>query len=156
MKIKVGDPLKTSLRGLMSLEWPKTIKITFLLVNYGKEKKRTLCFASFCLTIGLNHKKSMTVLKLCKKSSKCDVAGDCSFIRLEMAMVWRKKSPIEKSAYFNSFPMTNFSFSVFVNYAAQDYRSYLLSMSKLKSFKFSLKWRQERIDNSMRLIFMLE
>ena len=33
MKIKVGDPLKTSPRGLMSLEWPKTIKITFLLVN---------------------------------------------------------------------------------------------------------------------------
>ena len=26
--------------------------------NYGKEKKRTLCFASFCLTMGLNHRKS--------------------------------------------------------------------------------------------------
>ena len=64
--------------------------------NYGKEKKWTLCFASFCLTMDLNHRKSMTILKLCKKSSKCDVAGHCSFICLEMAMVWRKKSLIEK------------------------------------------------------------
>ena len=106
--------------------------------NYGKEKKRTLCFASFCSTMGLNHRKSMTVLKLCKKSFKCDVAGHCSFIRLEMAMVWRKKSLIEKSAYFNVFPMSDFSLSVFVNNAAQDCLSYSLSMSKLKSFKFSL------------------
>ena len=110
--------------------------------NCGKEKKRTLCFASFCLTMDLNHRKSMTILKLCKKSSKCDVAGHCSFIRLEMAMVWRKKSLIEKSAYFNFFPMSNFSLSVFVNNAAQDCHSYSLSMSKLKSFKSFLKWRQ--------------
>ena len=40
--------------------------------------------------------------------------------------------------------------------AAQDCLSYALSMSKLKSFKFSLKWRQEQISNSMRLIFMSE
>ena len=71
--------------------------------NYGKEKKRTLCFAVFCLTMSLNHRKSMTVWKLCEKSSKCDVAGHCSFIRLEMAKVWRKKSLTEKSAHFNFF-----------------------------------------------------
>ena len=42
------------------------------------------------------------------------------------------------------------------NDAAQDCLSYTLFMSKLKSFKFSLKWRQEQISDSMRLIFMLE
>ena len=57
-----------------------------VLITMGK-KKRTLCFASFCSTMGLKHRKSMTILKLFKKSSKCDVAGHCSFIRLEMAMV---------------------------------------------------------------------
>ena len=30
--------------------------------NYGKEKKRTLCFASFCLTMDLNLRKSIIVL----------------------------------------------------------------------------------------------
>ena len=50
--------------------------------------------------------------------------------------------------------MRNFSVSVYVNDAAQERLSYLLSMSKLKSF--SLKWRQEQISNSMRLISMLE
>ena len=83
--------------------------------NYGKEKKRTLCFASFCLTMDLNHRKSMTILKLCKKSSKCDVAGHCSFIRLKMAQVWRKKSLTGKSAHFNFFPTSNLSLSIFVN-----------------------------------------
>ena len=58
-----------------------------LTTNYGKEKKRTLWFASFCLIMGLNHRKSLTVLKLSKKSSKSNVAGLCSFIRLKMAMV---------------------------------------------------------------------
>ena len=105
--------------------------------NYGKEKKRTLCFASFCSTMGLNHRKSMTVLKLCKKSFKCDVAGHCSFIRLEMAMVWRKKSPIEKVLISTFFPMSDFSLSFFVENAAQGCLSYSLSISKLKSFKFS-------------------
>ena len=125
-------------------------------LNYGKEKKRTLCFASFCLTMGLNHKKSMTILQLSKKSSKSNVAGHCSFIRLEMAMVWRKKSLIEKNDHFNFFPMSNFCPFVFFDDAAQDCLSYLLSMSNLKSFKFSLKWDQEQISDLMHLIFMLE
>ena len=123
---------------------------------YGKEKKQTVCFAVFCFTMGLSYRKSMTVWKLCKISSNCDVAGHCSFIRLEMANVWRKISLIEKSANFIFFPMSNFRVAVFVNDAAQDCLSYFLSMSKLKSFKFSLKWRQKQISNSMRLIFMLE
>ena len=106
--VSVSNNTETMLNGC-SCFWWKCRMASF--INYGKEKKRTLCFASFCLTMGLNHRKSMTVLKLCKKSSKCDVAGHCSFIRLEMAMVWRKKSLIEKSAYFYSFPMKNFSLS---------------------------------------------
>ena len=117
-----------------------------LLSNYGNEKKRTL---SFCLTMDLNHRKSMTILKLCKKTSKCDVAGHCSFICLEMAMVWRVLISI-------FFPMSNFSLFVFFSDAAQDCLGYLLSMSKLKSFKFSLKWDQEQISDSMHLIFKLE
>ena len=95
--------------------------------NYGKEKKRTLCFAVFCLTMSLNHRKSMTVWKLCKNSSKRDVAGNCSLIHLEMAKVWRKKSLIEKNDHFNIFPMSNFCLFVFFNDAAQDCLSYLLS-----------------------------
>ena len=134
---------KTSCKGVSEVSSPKCLKI------YWK-------FASFCLTMGQNHRKSMTVWKLCEKSSKCDVAGHCSFIHLEMAKVWRKKSLIEKSAHFNFFPMSNFSLSILVNDAAQDCLSYSLSMSKLKSFKFSIIWRQKQISNSMRLIFMLE
>ena len=49
--------------------------------------------------------------------------------------------------------MSNFSLPIFVNDAAQDCLSYSLSMSKLKSFKFSLKWHQEQISNSICLIF---
>ena len=125
---------KTSCKGVSEVSSPRCLKIYW---------KWTLCFANFCLTMDLNHRKSMTVWKLCEKSSKCDVAGNRSFIRLEMAKVWRKKSLIEKSAHFNFFPMSNFGLSVFVNDAAQDCLSYSLSMSKLKSFKFSLKWHQE-------------
>ena len=61
-----------------------------------------------------------------------------------------------KNAYFTSFPASNFSLSVFINNATQDCHSYLISMSKLKSFKFSSKWRQERIFYSMRLVSMLK
>ena len=56
------------------------------------EKKWTTSFTSFCLTIGLDHRKSMTVWKLCKKSSKCDIVGRCSFIHLEMAYDFIKKT----------------------------------------------------------------
>ena len=63
-------------------------------------KKQTYFLATFCLTLGLNHKKSMTVSKLSEKSSKCDIAGHCSFICLEMATIWRIKSPIEKKCFF--------------------------------------------------------
>ena len=48
--------------------------------------------------------------------------------------------------------MRNFSVSVYINDAAQDFLSYLLSMSKLKSFK----WHQKQIFNSMRFISKLE
>ena len=52
--------------------------VNLCLYNYGKEKKRTLYFASFCLTMGLNHRKSMSVSKLCEKSIKFDIAGQWS------------------------------------------------------------------------------
>ena len=128
------------------------MKISISSYSYGKEKRQTLCFANFGLTKDLNHRKSMTVWKLCKNSSKRDVAGNCSLIRLEMAKVWRKKSLIEKNDHFDFFPMSNFCLFVFFNDAAQDCLSYLLSMSKLKSFK----WRQKQIFNSMRFISKLE
>ena len=67
------------------------------------EKKWTTSFTSFCLTMGLDHKKSMTVWKLCKKSRKCYVVGCCSFIHLEMAWDWRKKTLTKKNAHFNFF-----------------------------------------------------
>ena len=88
---------KTSCKGVSEVSSPKCLKI------YWK-------FASFCLTMGQNHRKSMTVWKLCEKSSKCDVAGHCSFIRLEMAKVWRKKSLIEKNVHFIFFQWANLVF----------------------------------------------
>ena len=138
---------KTSCKGVSEASSPKCLEIYW---------KQTLCFASICLTMGQNHRKSMTVWKLCKKSSKCDVAGHCNFICLEMAKVQRKKIIDWKKCSFHFFPISNFSLSIFVNNAAQDYLSYLLSMSKLNSFEFSLKWRQEQISDSMHLIFMLK
>ena len=52
-------------------------------------------------------------------------------------------------------PTHDFSLNVFPYNSAQNCHSYMISMIKLKSFEFSLKWRQERISNSMRLVSML-
>ena len=141
---------------VVKLQFTFEVKISISSCSYSKEKKRTLSFVNFCLTMDLNHRKSMIVWKLCKKSSKCDVACNLSFILLEMAMVWRKKSLIAKELISILFPISNFSLSVVVNDAAQECLSYSLSMSKSKSFKLSFKRRQEQISNSMRLIHMLE
>ena len=84
---------KTSCKGVFEVSSPKCLKV---------HRKRALN----CLTVGQNHKKSMTIWKLCEKSSKWDVAGHCSFICLEMAKVWRKKSLIEKNAHFMFFQWT--------------------------------------------------
>ena len=46
--------------------------------------------------------------------------------------------------------------NVFLNDAIQNCHSYLIFMSKLKSFEFSSKWRQERIFYSMRLVSMFQ
>ena len=121
--------------------------------NYGKEKNQTTCFPYFCQTKGLNYRKSTTIWKIFERSSNCDVAGLSSFFCLEMASDWRKISLIEKRQILAFFPTIDFSFNVFINIATQSCHSYLISMSKLKSFKFSLKWRQERIFNSKHLVF---
>ena len=122
--------------------------------NYGKEKNWTTCFAYFCWTKGLDNRKSMVIWKIFEKTSKCDVAGLCSFIRLEMAKDLRKILLIEKMP-ISAFPPTrNFSLNVFLNNASQNCHSYMISMIKLKSFEISLKWHQERIFNSMHLVFM--
>ena len=56
--------------------------------NYGKKKKKNKRDKFFFnISHSSNEKiiaKSMTVLKLFKRSSKWDHAGCCSFIRLEM------------------------------------------------------------------------
>ena len=41
----------------------------------------------------MKYKKSIAVLKICKRSFKRDVAGSSSFIRLEMAQEWMKTLP---------------------------------------------------------------
>ena len=88
--------LKKMKKGLVSPYWLDTARIipSFPLAILRQRKKANNFFlASFCLIMGLNHRKF--VWKLCQKCSKCDVFGHCSFIRLEMAKVWRKKSLIQ-------------------------------------------------------------
>ena len=46
----------------------------------------------------------MTIWNLCKKSFKCDVAGHCGFISLEMTKVLRKISPMRKCLIMMNFP----------------------------------------------------
>ena len=73
-----------------------------------------------------------------------------SFLVTEQSMIkkWR-------SVCFFAMVTHNFSLNVFLNNTSQNCHSYMISMIKLKSFKLSLKWRQERIFNSMRLVSML-
>ena len=81
----------TSCNGVSEVSSPKCLKIYW---------KQTLCFPSFCFIMGQKHRKFMTIWKLCKRSSKWDVACHCSFVRLEMAKVWKKKSLFKKKAHF--------------------------------------------------------
>ena len=102
--------------------------------------------------MGLIYRKFMTNWKLYKKSSKSNVAGCCSFLRLEMAWVWSKTLQIEKSANLFVFSIHKFDRYIFLHDATQGFQSYLISMSKLNGFKFSLTWRWEQVFNSMPLI----
>ena len=61
--------------------------------NNSTRKNGTTCFAYFCWTERLNHRKFMTIWKLCKRSFKRQVAGHSGFIRLEMALEWVKTLP---------------------------------------------------------------
>ena len=47
------------------------------------------------------------------------------------------------------------SLNVFLNNTTQNGQRHMISMIILKSFEFSLKWRQERFFYSMRLVSML-
>ena len=51
------------------------------------DERKSPCVLQDFVPFGAAAQKSMTNGKLCKKSSKCDVAGHCSFIILEMAKV---------------------------------------------------------------------
>ena len=56
--------------------------------NYNKKKANSLFGSVSHRSNGENTAKSMTILKLCERSFKWDVAGCPSFIRLEMAWGW--------------------------------------------------------------------
>ena len=51
--------------------------------NYGNIKKRTMCSSMFHIQA---MRKTMTILEICERSFKWDLAGCSSFIRLE----WRQ------------------------------------------------------------------
>ena len=61
--------------------------------NNSTRKNGITCLDLFCQTECLNHRKFMSVWKLCKKSFKRHVAGHSSIIRLEMALEWVKTLP---------------------------------------------------------------
>ena len=64
------------------MEWEKT--------NYCKKQKANHLFVSVSHPCNeKNIAKSMTILKLCERSFKWDLAGYPSSIRLEMALGWR-------------------------------------------------------------------
>ena len=98
----------------------------------------------------------MVILKIFKKSSICDIAGLGNFIHLKWQRIEEKHHWLKKMQISAFFPTITFSLNIFINGATQSRYSYLISMSKLKSFKFSLKWRQERNFNSKRFVFMLQ
>ena len=59
---------------------------------------------------------------------------------------------IEKSANLFVFSMQKFDRYIFLHNATQGFQNYLISMSKLHGFKYSLIWRWEQVFNSMPLI----
>ena len=73
-----------------------------------------------------------------------------SFVVNEQSFI-KKWHPVCFFAMVTSY----FSLNVFLNNTTQNGHRYMISMIKLKSFEFSLKWRQERIFDSMRLVSML-
>ena len=65
------------------MEWEKN--------NYGKIKKVNYLFVSVSHPINeKNIAKFKTILKLCERSSKWDLSGCPSSIRLEMTLGWRQ------------------------------------------------------------------
>ena len=72
------------------MEWEKT--------NHGKKQKANHLYVSVLHPCNeKNIAKSMTILKICERSFKWDLAGCSSSIHLEMALEWRqvvKKSEI--------------------------------------------------------------
>ena len=54
-----------------------------------KKKKRTTCLSVFHIKAMRKKEKSVTILKLCKRSFKWDLAGCPSPVHLEMSLRWR-------------------------------------------------------------------
>ena len=73
-----------------------------------------------------------------------------SFVVIEQSLI-KKWHPVCFFAMLTS----NFSLNISLDNTTQNGHSYMIFMIKLKSFEFSLKRRQERIFNSMRLVSML-
>ena len=72
-----------------------------------------------------------------------------SFVVNEQSFI-KKWHPVCFFAMVTSY----FSLNVSLNNTTQNGHRYMISMIKLKSFEFSLKWRQERISNSISLVSM--
>ena len=72
-----------------------------------------------------------------------------SFVVNEQSFI-KKWHPVCFFAMVTSY----FSRNVSLNNTTQNGHRYMISMIKLKSFEFSLKWRQEQISHLMRSIFM--
>ena len=63
----------------------------FFRTNYGKIKKANYLFVNVSHPSNeKNIAKSITILQICKRSFKWDLAGYSNFIHLEMALEWRQ------------------------------------------------------------------
>ena len=85
-RVSIGQLVWTQWRfeeKLSKMEWEKT--------NYGKKQRATYLFVSVSHPCNeKNIAKSMTILKLCERPFKRDLAGCPSSIGLEMALGWRQ------------------------------------------------------------------
>ena len=75
-----------------------------------------------------------------------------------LSFVVNKQSFIKKwhPVCFFAMVTSNFSLNVSLNNTTQNGHRYMISMIKLKSFEFSLKWRKEQISDLLCKISMLE
>ena len=84
------------------------------------------------------------------------VSGICSFFVWKWHRFEEKHHRLERGQIMSFFSISTFCLKVFINNSTQNCHTYLISVSKLKSFEFSSKWRQKRIFYSMCLVSMLQ